>query len=502
VAKNTIVLYIQMAITVVMSLYTTRLVLSALGASDFGVFNVVGGAITMLTFLNSAMTAASQRFMSFAQGLGNVNRQKEIFNVSLKMHLIIAFLMILILEVFGLFLFDGILNIAQESLGVARCIYQFLIVSIFFTIISVPYDAVINAHENMLFFAILRIIEVFFKFLIALYLTSISSDKLYYYGLFMAVVPVILFLIRQIYIHKKYEEVEIDFKKYKQKSLYKEMFDFAGWSFLGSSSTMIANYGQGIVVNMFFGTTVNAAQGISVQVSGQLGAFANTMLKALNPLLAKSEGAGDRAMLQKASLIGCKLSFFLLVVFYVPVIIEMSFIFELWLGKVPEFAIVFCRLLLIRNLIEQLFITLNSSIAAVGDIKQFQKVSSVLNFIPLLVSYLFFIYGAEPQIMYIIFIIYAIIKGWVILYYAKIKCGFSINYFLKEVFVRCFFVFIITYSIAYIPKCFINENFYRFLTVSSLGLLSFFGTLFIVGLDKYERKLIKKMIISILNRDR
>lgn len=501
VAKNTIILYIQMAITVVLSLYTTRLVLAALGTQDFGLFNVVGGAIAMLMFLSAAMTSASQRFMSFSSGEGDIIKQRCIFNISLKMHLLIACIMVIMLEVLGFFLFDGVLKIDPNRIETAKFIYQCLIVSTFFTVLAVPYDAVVNAHENMLFVAILRIIEVLLKFTIALVISYVTLDKLYLYGLLMALVPVILFFIRQFYGHIRYSEVVINFKKYQQKELFKEMFGFAGWSFLGSSSSMIANYGQGIVVNMFYGTTVNAAQGISSQVSGQLGTFANVMLKALNPVLAKSEGAGDRLLMRKASLIGSKLSFFLLVVFYVPVMIEMPYVFGVWLKEVPEYAIIFCRLLLIRNLIEQLFTTLNSSISAVGDIKQFQKITSGLNFLPLVVTYLVFLYGADPYIMYVIFISYAILKGAVILYYAKIKCGFSVSAFLKNILLRCFIVLIITFLIGYTPTLWITANgFYKFFIVSICSVLAFLSSAFFIGFEKNERKMIDGIITSVKNK--
>lgn len=501
VAKNTLILYIQMAITVVLSLYTTRLVLAALGTQDFGLFNVVGGAIAMLMFLSAAMTSASQRFMSFSSGEGNILKQRQIFNISLKMHLLIACIIVVLLELLGYFLFEGILNIAPNRIETAKFIYQCLIVSTFFTVLAVPYDAVVNAHENMLFVAILRIIEVLLKFAIAIFISYVTLDKLYIYGLLMASVPVVLFFIRQLYGHIKYKEVVINFKKYQQKALFKEMFGFASWSFLGSSSSMIANYGQGIVVNMFYGTTVNAAQGISSQVSGQLGTFANVMLKALNPVLAKSEGAGDRSLMRKASLIGSKLSFFLLVVFYVPVMIEMPYVFGVWLKEVPEYAIVFCRLLLIRNLIEQLFTTLNSSISAVGDIKQFQKITSGLNFLPLVVTYLVFLYGADPYMMYVIFIIYAILKGAVILYYAKIKCGFSVSDFLKNILFRCFIVLIITSLFGFLPALWmIDDGFYRFFVVSIFSVVAFLSSSLLVGFEKNERNMIYRIITSIKNK--
>jgi Na+-driven multidrug efflux pump len=500
VAKNTGILYAQMAITVFISLYATRLILAALGAEDFGIFNVVGGAIAMLTFLNTSMAQASQRFMSFAQGEGNIEKQKNIFNISVVLHFFIALIVVVVLEVAGYFLFGSILKIAPERLEVANLIYQFLVASTFFTIIAVPYDAVINAHENMLFVAILRIVETSIKLVIAFFITYTTFDKLFSYGLLMAVLTIILLIIRQIYCHIKYKEVVLNFRIYFDKKLYIEMRSFAGWSLLGSSSGMVANYGQGIVMNMFFGTTVNAAQGIAGQISGQLGAFAGTMLKALNPLIAKSEGAGDRALMLKASLMGSKVSFFLLMIFYVPVILEMPYIFSLWLKKVPEYTIIFARLLLIRNLIEQLFLTLSASIAAVGNIKKYQTYNSLLNFLPLIISYFLFYHNYPPYSLYVVFIVYSIISAILILYFAKTECGLSIAAYLKDVVLRCSTSFIILILISGIPLYSMMESFIRLMVVSSISIMFFIIVVWFIGLTKQDQLIIRKILKNVSNR--
>ncbi|MRX63340.1 MATE family efflux transporter [Maribacter luteus] len=500
VAKNTGILYVQMAITVVLSLYTTRLVLAALGAEDFGIFNVVGGAIAMLTFLNSAMASASQRFMSYATGEGNLDKLKKIFNISFKLHVVIAFILVIVLEIVGYFLFHGILEIETNRIDVAKLIYQFLIVSTFFTVVSVPYDAVINAHENMFLVAVLRIAETMLKLVIAVYITYATGDKLFVYGMLMAALSITLLVFRQVYCHKKYEEVAINFSKYSDKKLFRQMTGFAGWSFLGTSTSMIANYGQTIIINSFFGTKVNAAQGVAVQVSGQLSAFATVMLKALNPVLAKSEGAGNRGLMLKASMLGSKISFFLLMLFFVPVLIEMPYIFDFWLKVVPEYTIVFCTLLLIRKLVEQLFFTLESSIAAVGNIKQFQMYRSILNVFPLIVTYFFYNAGYPPQTIYIIFIGYSILLALITLFYAKRDCGLSISYFMKNVFLRCVLSFGMAFVFSAIPLYFLEQGFTRFISVVVLSFVFFVLTVGLVGLESNERTMFKNIIVSFIKK--
>lgn len=487
VVKNTGILYARMAITVFISLYATRLILSALGVTDFGIFNVVGGIIAMLTFLNNAMASATQRFMSYAEGAGDVKKLKTIFNVSIVLHVIIAILVFVLFEVAGYFLFNGVLKIPEARIGVAKLIFQFTIVSTLFTIISVPYDAVINAHENMLLFAVLSIVEALFKLAIALYIITTHYDHLMAYGFLMALLSILLLAIRRMYCQKNYVECQINIRAHYSKPIFLEMTSFAGWSFLGSATSMLANYGQGIVMNVFFGTIVNAAQGIASQVSGQLGVFAGTMLKALNPLIDKSEGAGNRTLMLKVSMVGSKVSFFLLMLFYIPALIEMPYIFKFWLKNVPEYAVVFCRLMLFRNLIDQLFVTLVSSISAEGNIKKYQVYTSLLSVFPLLISFFLFKLQYPVYSLYIVFIVYSLSVSAITLYFSGKNLGLSIPFFLKNVVGRCLVSFLIVMFIANLPVWLMQDGFSRILFVFSSSVVCFFMVVWFIGLSLEER---------------
>ena len=500
VVKNTWILYIRMALTVFLSLYATRLTLSALGVTDFGLFNLVGGVIAMLTFLNNAMASATQRFMSFAEGAGDSNRLKQIFNVSIVLHILIAIIVFIILEVVGMYLFDKVLTIPYIRLNVAKTIFQFTVLSTVFTIISVPYDAVINARENMLFFAIVGIIEAVFKLGIALFLSVTPYDKLITFGLLMAVLSIILLFIRRIYCHWKYEECQINFKEHFSKSTFNEMSSFAGWSFLGASTSMIANYGQGIVMNMFFGPIVNAAQGIANQVSGQLGVFSGTMLKALNPLITKSEGAGNRSLMLKASIFGNKISFFLLLIFFIPVFIEMPFIFKLWLKNPPLLSIIFCRLLLIRNLIDQFSVTLSSSISAVGNIRSFQIAKSIITPLPLIISFILFQQYWPAYSIYVAFILYSVLDCALVLYFANKYCNLLISNYLKDVVLRCLIVLTIVYSLAALPSFIFSPSIFRLLVIGFISVSSLFIITWKIGFKIEEQKAGQEIFIASFNK--
>lgn len=500
VAKNTGILYIQMGITVFISLYTTRLILSALGVSDFGVFSIVGGAISMLTFLNNAMTTATQRFMSYYQGRGDLIKQKKIFNVSIILHIITGVAVIVLLEIAGIFLFNSVLKIDYQRIEAAKIVYQFMLISTFFTIISVPYDAVINARENMLLVAILRIIEAILKLGIAFFIVETNFDKLIAYGYLMALLAILIMILKSIYCHKYYEEVVISIKKYFNKNLFKEMTSFASWSFLGCTTSMIGSFGQGIVLNMFFGTTVNSAQGIANQIRGQLSSLATVAIKAINPMIVKSEGAGDRKLMLKASMLGSKMSFFLLVVLFVPVMIEMPYLFNLWLEDVPEFAIIFCRLLLIRGLIEQLSVTLRSAIGAVGNIRKFELFNAPLLILPLIFSYVGFYLNYPPYSLYIIFIIFEFFNMMLIVYFAKLYCNLSIFQYFNEVVSRCVLSLSLIFVFSVAPLFLFSESFLRVVLVSTFSLTGFALTSWFVGATKDEKTQIYNIIVFYIQK--
>jgi Na+-driven multidrug efflux pump len=498
VAKNTAILYARMAITMFISLYATRLIINALGSKDFGVFNVVGGSIAMLTFLNGAMAGATQRFMSYTQGEGNVEKQKMIFNVSVVLHFIIGLLVVILLEIVGYFLFDGILKIEETRLFAAKSIFHFLAISTFFTIISVPYDAVINAHENMLLVAIMGIFESLMKLGVALYVAYTSFDKLILYGALMAGIAIILMVTQRIYCHIKYEEVELKPKKYFDKQLLIEMTGFAGWNFVATTASMLSNYGQGIVLNMFFGTIVNAAQGVANQINGQLGAFSGNMLKALNPMIVKREGAGDRSAMINASLTGAKFSYFLLLAFSLPIIIEMPYILKIWLKIVPEYTIIFCQFALVISLIEQLFITLSTAISATGKIKGLKITVSILSFASILIAYWLFYKGFPPIFLYYVFILGILIRSGLVLLYAKKQCGLSISYFLKDVLIKSLIITAILTSIEISTLLLLTQGIVRLGIIFSVHILLFPFCIFYLGLNEREKSLTSNMLQNFL----
>lgn len=411
------------------------------------------------------MAGATQRFMSIAQGENNPDKQIKIFNVSIILHFIIAIAIGIILIFAGIFFFNGILNIPKERIFAAQIIYGSLIISTILTIMTTPYDAVMNAHENMKYYAIIGILESLFKLFVALIITYIKYyDKLIIYGILMAIIPIITLIIMRIYCKRQYKECIFNPRKYWDKSLTKSMSTYAGWSFVDASTGITANYGLGIVLNHFWGTILNAAQGIANQVGGQLMMFSQNMIKAINPVIMKSEGAGDRKFMLDTATLGCKYSFSLLAFFAIPFILESTYVLKIWLKEIPEWAVLFCRLQLIRSLIEQMTINLWSAIAAQGDVKQFYTYKSILNFLPLILAFWGFKYGLQPYWLYIFWILcWGILTGILIIYFAKKKCNLSIEQYIRKVFYPCLILSIITFTAGCIPHFLLNESFLRLL---------------------------------------
>ncbi|WP_418878242.1 MATE family efflux transporter [Xylanibacter rarus] len=499
VIKNTGFLYAKMGITMFISLYTTRLILNSLGASDFGIFNIVGGAIAMLGFLNAAMASATQRFMSYSEGEGNKEKQKSIFNVSFILHLCISLVVGIALLIAGLFFFNGILNIPPDRVFAAKVVYGSLIVSTVFTVMTVPYDAAMNAHENMKYYAIVGIFESFLKLAVAFICVYTSFDKLVVYGSLMACIPLVTLTIMRVYCHKHYEECVIAPRVYWQKGLMKEMTSFAGWNFMVSISSVVTQNGLSIVLNNFWGTTLNAAQGVGNQLCGQLQAFSNTMLKAVNPVIAKSEGQNNRHLMLQVSLKGCKFSYLLMIFFSIPATIEMPYIMKIWLHNVPQWAVLFCQLQILRTIIEMLTISLGNAISAHGIINSYSKLASILNMMPLLFTWLLFRFDFAPYWMYVVWIsCWSILGGILKLFYCKRLCGLSYKEYLTAVFIPCMVITIIVFCAGYMVNCLFEEGLIRLVCVCLTTTIVFI----LVGWKLILTKDEKYVIMNILNKFR
>ncbi len=437
VIKNTLYLYARMAVSIIVNIFTTRILLQALGASDYGLYNVVGGAISILGFLTASMSSSTQRFISYAEGGGNFEGVKEVFNNALAAHYGVALISGFILALSGGLFFNGILNIPDNRETVAIIIYSCMIISTVFSITVVPYDALLNAHENMKFYSIVGIMDVFLKLIIAGLVFFTHTDKLMLYGILMAVESWLVRFITQKYCQRHYSESQnVAIRTYLKREKLIEMFSFAGWNMANIASGVISLYGMSIVVNHFFGTTLNAALGIATQLSGVLMGVSMNMVKAITPVLAKKEGGHHREHTIEITYIGCKFSFLLFAFFCIPTLFFMDRILEIWLHDVPGWTSLFCRILICSSLIEQLFLLLYQTIIAHGEIKRYNIIRSFFNILPILISIIMlecYNYSSPAIVLINWLIFYSFFGGLINLYYAKINVGLSIKTFFHRV---------------------------------------------------------------------
>ena len=478
VIKNTGYLYAKMGITMFISLYTTRLILNSLGASDFGIFNIVGGAIAMLGFLNGAMASATQRFMSYSEGEGNKEKQKSIFNVSLILHFGIAFIVGIALLIAGYFFFNGILNIPADRTFAAQVVYGSLIVSTIFTVMTVPYDAAMNAHENMKYYAIVGIIESFLKLTVALVCVYTSYDKLIVYGSLMACIPLITLTIMRVYCHKHYEECTIRIRRYWDKGLMKEMTGFAGWNLFQSAAAIITNNG-----------------------GGQLMALTNNLSKAINPIITKTEGKKQHDKVLEFSSSCTKATYFVTSLFALPAIISMPQLLKFWLKNVPDYAVFFAQCQLIISLCEQLTSGYNTAITASGKIRGISLLKAITKFSYLPISYILFKLNVSIIVVYcILVIIQGILNGLLIPVYflERIFC-YSHNIYLKKTFFPCIistlFVLVVGVLLSYLLYD-LTLLLVTFICCIICNIIFFYS----ISLSKEERSIITQIISKLFKR--
>lgn len=494
IIKNTLFLYIRMGVSIIFSFFTTRILLQALGASDYGLYNVVAGALSMLGFLSGSLSTATQRFISYAEGEGCIERIKKIFDNSILLHRIIAGIACIVFLLAGLIFFNGVLNIPEERFNVAILVYGCMIFSTIFSITIVPYESVINAHENMLFYSILGIFDVTLKLIIAIAVSYSSFDQLLFYAILMAVESWFFRCVTAWYCKRKYHEVRnIDIYSNKDKTIIKDMASFAGWNVLNIFSGMICLYGLSIIVNHYYGTVTNAALGVATQLSGVLMGLTQNMSKALTPVIVKNEGSGDRNQMIKISLKGCRFSYLVFCFVSLPICFALKPILSLWLKDVPEYTFEFCIIMLISELVEQAYLILSHSISAEGNIKGYCIWRTIANLIALPVTIIVFHYGTLPTASWIVRFFTFVLIGWVVtIVYSKINLGMKLKDYYHEVLRPCA-LFTILSLFMFIPISILINNFIANTIV--LYLISV-PLLWFSGFNGNERKLVANNVLK------
>lgn len=483
-----------MAITMLISLYSTRVILDNLGEEDFGLFNLVAGVIVMFGFFQDTMTRATLRYLCFYKGEKNIEKQKIVFNVSFFIHIIIAIIICINLIIFSDYIFNNLLNINQERIEAAKDVYHFMIISFASTVLTIPYDSILNANENMFIYSIIGIIESICRLIIAVVIPFYSSDKLIFFAICTVIITINSLLIKRIYCHNKYEECKIKISLINKHIVY-QMLSYAGWNFLTSISSLLSYHGLSVVLNLFWGTALNAAQGIANQVNGVLMNFSENILKALNPVINRAEGENNQNKLQILSFIGTKSTFIIFSFFALPIMFESKNILNLWLKETPKWTVIFCQLLLIRTLANQLTTVFASRVYAQGNIKNYCIIKTFFNLSPLFVTFFAFKNQYPPYSMYIIMLFFwEILGGYVILYFANKRCNINIQAYIKEILAPAVIIFISISAVNILITTYIDASILRILITFVTSTLVLFTMSWYIFFNKHEKDIILEKI--------
>ena len=493
-AKNAAMLYFRMLLTMVVTLYTSRVVLQTLGVDDFGIYSVVAGFVTMLGFLNSAMSSATQRFLAFELGKSGEKDMRGIFSMSLNIHLLIALFVLVLGETVGLWFVKTQMTIPADRMLAAEWVFHLALLSFMVTIISVPYNALIIAHERMSVFAWVSIIDVTLKLLIVFMLGWFGMDKLILYGILSLSVVFVIFLVYRGYCKNRF--VESRFELYWDKKLFSIMLSYTGWNLWGNIASVMSGQGVNVLLNIFFGPSVNAARAIAMQVSGALNSFVQNLQAAINPQIIKSYAAQDMAYMHQLVCYGAKYNFFVLLLLALPVLNNIELILPVWLGVVPEGTSIFAKLVICSILIDSLSPPLMTAAQATGRIKLYQFVVGGILLLNVPVSYLLLKSGGAPYTVFYVAIGLSIValiaRIQLISSLVKMKKSRYIADSIVPVVSVAALVFAINY---YIDAMFSDTLSGFFLSVVTSVVLVVMAVL-VVGLKKNERALLGRVFFN------
>lgn len=500
IAKNTLLLYVRMLFIMAVSLYTSRVVLNALGVEDFGIYNVVGGVVAMFSMLSGSLSAAITRFITYELGTGNRENLKKIFSSSVTIQIALALLIVLLSEVIGVWFLNIKMNIPEERMTAANWVFQFSILTFVVNLISIPYNASIIAHERMSAFAYISILEAIGKLAIAFLIVISPMDKLIIYAVMMCGVALVVRLAYGAYCKKHFEECTYHFIF--DKDLLKRMFGFAGWNFIGTSSAVLRDQGGNIIINLFFGPVVNAARGIAFQVNGAVLGFVNNFMTALNPQITKSYAAGDRNYMMTLISQGARLSFYMLLILSLPVFINVHYLLILWLKTVPVHTDFFVQLILLFALSESLSNPLVTAMFATGNIRNYQLVVGGLQLLNLPLSYLLLKFGSYPEAVFMVAIVISQLCLAARLVMLRKMIGLSICAYLKHVYLNVFKVMLLSAILPILASIYISqiEPLLRFVLLSVIAIVSTCLIIYYVGFNKAERVFLSRKLKKIINK--
>ena len=495
IVKNSLVLYIRLIFVSVIGLVSSRFILQALGVSDFGLYNVVGGVVTMMSFLNIVMISTTYRFIAFEIVRGKLEDVNKVFNISLIIHLVLALLVVIFALTFGVYYIKFFLKVDNGKLDDAFFVFFFSVLGVVLSIITIPYQGLLTAKEKFTITAPIEIIKSLISLVAIILIMNYSGNRLRLYAVLVSVVTSIPPVLYYLYCRYNFSSIT-NWKVQKDKSKYKEMMGFSGWIMIGAGASVGETQGSALIINSFFGTILNSGFGIASQVNSFVKMFSQSLSQAVIPQITKSYSSGRTDRTAQLVIYASKYSFFLMLIPSLPLLLETNFILNLWLTVVPIFTKIFIQIMLVNALITTMSAGVPAAIQATGKIKYFQIVLSSIMLLGLPAAYIAFTFGLPPYSILIVYTCTSIIIFIVQLVMLKIILNFNIEFFIKKAFFKMMLVSIFV-SPLFIIRDFFDAGLLRFLCMGTLSIVWLLAAVYIIGIERNETALISSFFKKI-----
>lgn len=498
IAKNTMLLYIRTFITMVVGLYTSRVMLNALGVDNYGINNVVGGIVSFSALITGTMAASSSRYLTYSLGEGVLEKMKNVFATVANVQIVMGILAVIILEIVGVWFLNTAADIPEGRMYAANCVLQCSIVSTFVVLVSVPFNSLIIAHEHMDIYAYMSILEVAIKLGVCFLIRNYGGDRLILFSILWTSASILTNIIYAIFCFRKFEEVKYQWRI--DGKLFKEMAGYSGWNLLSNTTWMLNTQGVNMLINIFFGVAFNATRGIATTVNGAIQGFVSNFTTAFSPQITKSYAAGNYDYCYSIVNKGAKYTWYLMFIFLVPVCIETDTLLHLWLVEVPPMVVLFVQLSMFESLALQSSNTLLKLIQATGNIKRYAIDVTIFTSLVFPLTWVCYKFGFPVWISYPIFII--IYFSTIVLRFKALSVLTTYQWraFITEVLIPCLKVSILSWVIPLIVVHFWSPSLLRFFVLVPGSVFSVILSIYILGLNDRERVWVKKYIMKFINR--
>ena len=497
IAKNSLFMSIRMVIVLLISLYTTRVILKVLGVEDYGIYNVVCGFVSMFAMLNTSMSNGIQRFYNFEYGKNGVEGANRVYCLAFFIQLIIALIVVVLVESIGLWYLHTKMVIPADRLFAAEWIFQFSILSFVFVILQAPYNAAIMAHERLDFFAFLGVLDAILKLGMVLILPYFSIDQLILYGILTTCISILNFILSYIYCKKQFKEIRL--RRLFDKQMFRSMLSFSGWNLFGSFNSVMQEQGINLVINYFFGPIVNAARGVANQINAGIESFVANITVPVRPQIVQSYAKGNTERMMRLMFSISKLSCCFLLMMAIPVSLEINYVLHLWLGdNIPDYAAPFTIIILYSSLVSNLNSATSNVVHATGEMKHYQLWGTLIKISCVPLSFIILKYYPNPNFALIVMMVCRLLGHVVGLFIVRTLVEFSLQDYLIKVVVPISLVFLLSYSISYFPHNLLDEGLLRLIVVTSLSIISVLLVLYYIALDKGEKLLVHNIVDSML----